>query len=212
MSIQLRGNTGTIAEVDANTRALRVTQRSDVLGEYGISLVSGTMAAGLAAGAEAFQFRWTHASNLARIKHVRIWAGGITAFTAGFCRFELVIARSWTANGSGGTTATLSGNNGKKRTTFATTLLGQARISSTAALGAGTKTLDSQGVGSVGGSVSATAGDKMISPTGEAFAFDGTAYPIVLAQDEGLVLRATVPATGTWTFGVDVDWAEMSSY
>jgi hypothetical protein len=57
MSIQLRGNTGTIAEVDANTRALRVTQRSDVLGEYGISLVSGTMAAGLAAGSGRVESR-----------------------------------------------------------------------------------------------------------------------------------------------------------
>jgi hypothetical protein len=215
MSIQLRGNSGTIAEVDANTRALRVNLRPDnvgSLGDFGVSLVSGTMGAGLGAGSSVFHFRWTSSTNLARIKSVRLWAGSIVAFAPGFFRFDLVIARSWTADGSGGTGVTISGNTGKKRTSFASTSVGSLRIATTGGLGAGTWSLDSQGIGSVGGSVTATAGDKLISPTGHLFDFDGTNYPIVLAQNEGLVLRATVPATGTWTFGVDVDWAELSSY
>jgi hypothetical protein len=35
---------------------------------------------------------------------------------------------------------------------------------------------------------------------------------LLLAQNEGFVVRATVPATGTWQFGVTVVWTEVASY
>jgi hypothetical protein len=40
----------------------------------------------------------------------------------------------------------------------------------------------------------------------------GPEMPLLLAQNEGFVLRATVPATGTWQFGVTVVWAEITAY
>ena len=60
MAIQLQGNGGTVADVDGtNYRALRTTLRPidyGALGSYRLSLLSGTMAAGLAANAEVWQF------------------------------------------------------------------------------------------------------------------------------------------------------------
>jgi len=61
----------------------------------------------------------------------------------------MTIAKSFSAAGTGGTAATITGNNGKMRTSMGTTLLGEARCASTAALGAGTKTLDSQAIGQI---------------------------------------------------------------
>lgn len=215
MAISIIGNSGVVSEVEANSRATRVTNRPldpGALGAYGVQLESGTMAAGLAANAEVFQFRWTSSTATCVVDSVQIWAGSITAFTAGFCNFKLLIARSWSADGSGGTAATITGNNGKMRTSFATTTVGAIRISSTAALTAGTKTLDSQGVGSAGGSVTATAGDKLLGQREELLNAGNLLYPIALAQNEGFVIRATVPATGTWTFGVNVRWTEVSTY
>lgn len=34
----------------------------------------------------------------------------------------------------------------------------------------------------------------------------------VVAQNEGFIIRATVPATGTWTASFDVTWMELASY
>jgi hypothetical protein len=181
------------------------------LGSYGVNLMSGTMAAGLAAGAEVFQFRWTDPTKAGLIKQVSLWAGSIGAFTAGFCAFEFVPARAWTADGSGGTAATLTTNNGKLRTSHPTTVLGAARIASTAALTAGTKTLDAQGLVSAGGSVTATAGTPLLPPTALIQPY-GFFFPLVLAQNEGFVIKATVPATGTWTLGVSVLWDEATTF
>jgi hypothetical protein len=214
MAIQLQGNGGTIAEVETS-RAQRVTLRGtdpSTLGSYRLSTQTGVMAAGLGAASEIFQFRWTDASRLCVINKVNFeGAGSIIAFAAGVAQFRLAIARSWTVDGSGGTAATTTANNQKLRTSFGTTLLGAARIASTAALTAGTKTIDAQDVGSTLGSFPATAGamiaaDTLFQPV------PGVEHPIILAQNEGLVVRATVPATGTWTTGITVVWTEVASY
>lgn len=217
MSVQIRGSGGSLAEVQSGALVVRATTvPTDVgaLGAYGVSLASGVMAAGLAAGAEIFQFRWTHASQLACITRVTMWAGGIGGFTAGVCRFDLTLARAWTADGSGGTAATMTGNNGKKRASYATSAVGAIRVASTAALSSGTKTLDAQAVGSVGSSTlgSASAGDKLVGPVAELFRYDGISHALVLAANEGLVIRATVPAAGSWSFGVTVEWSELTAF
>jgi hypothetical protein len=223
MAIQIQGNGGTVADVDGtNFRALRTSNRPvdyGALGLYSINLVTGVMAAGLAANAEIFQARWTDATRFAAIFDVSCdGAGGIVAFAAGATKMEVMIARGWSADGSGGTAATITGNNNKLRTTMGTTLFGAIRASSTAALTAGTKTLDSQGVGAVHGSTTVNAGTNLLPPSG-LFGASGRTdnHPIVLASNgsttsEGVIIRATVPATGTWTGGVSMRWAELTSY
>lgn len=223
MAIQIQGNGGTVAEVDGtNFRALRVVNRPvdyGALGFYGISLATGVMAAGLAANAEIFQARWTDATRFAAIFNLGCdGAGGIVAFAAGATKMEAVIARGWSADGSGGTAATITGNNNKLRTSMGTTLFGAIRASSTAALTAGTKTLDSQGVGAVCSATGVTAGTPLL-PHGEMFVARAECdnHPIILASNgsttsEGVIIRATVPATGTWTGGFSMRWAELTSY
>jgi hypothetical protein len=122
-------------------------------------------------------------------------------------------ARAFSASGTGGTAGTLTGNNGKVRTAMATTLMGDLRCATTAALGAGTKTLDTDPIGlfsfTVGTAVSAQyAGQVLLADCDAAHG----QYPIVLAQNEGLAIRATLPATGTWQFGVTVIWSEVDSF
>jgi hypothetical protein len=40
----------------------------------------------------------------------------------------------------------------------------------------------------------------------------GSEHPIVLAQNEGIAVRATMPATGTWSASVLMKWAEVTAY
>lgn len=216
MAIQMQGNGGVTAEVESNTRALRSVLRPTdfgALGVYQATHVSGVMAAGLAASAEIFQLRWTHASNLCLIRQVQISAASDTvAFTAGRGNFNLAVARSWTADGSGGTAMTLTGNNQKLRTSMGTTLMGAIRGASTAALTAGTKTLDTQALSSVQVVCPAAAATLMLGQIDMINPESESEYPIVLAQNEGIVIRATVAATGTWGFSVNIKWMELASY
>ena len=225
MSIQIQGNGGTVVEVDGTSyRALRVTNRPlDVgsLGHYRLSMASGTIAAALAANGELFQFRWTDATRLAVIHKIMISAGAnVAATVAGLVTLEAAVARSFTAAGTGGATATLTGNNQKTRTSMGTTLLGEARMATTAALGAGTKTLDSQGIGNVtfgiGTGAITTAVNLNLLDKIDLLEMDANqAHPLVLAQNEGFVIKngATAwPATLTWALGVSVIWAELAAF
>jgi hypothetical protein len=175
----------------------------------------------MAANGEVFHFRWTDATRLALIHEIAITGmRATTAFAAGALDIFSTIARSWTADGSGGTALTLTGNNQKLRTSMGTTLVGTIRISTTAALGAGTKTLDSNNIGQI--TTHSSAGFSGATPIiGSIYLpltilfksdiADGE-HPIVLVQNEGVVVRATVPATGVWNIGVRCKWSEVAAF
>lgn len=191
-------------------------------GQYAVAVETGAVAAGMAANGELLQFRWTNTSDLAVITEIS--APGMrttTAFAVGTISIKASIARDWTANGTGGTVITPGGDtdvdNAQLRTNMADSVVGNMRISTTAALGAGTKTLETSDLGlitthSSGGWSSATPIiGSIYLPTTELFKPDITVgqYPLVLGVNEGFVVRATVPATGVWNLGIVVKWAEV---
>ncbi len=186
------------------------------LGEYEVGLASATMAAGLAAASDIYQFRTNVAGKVIAVHRIDLWATARgTGCTAGAFSFNLLQARSWSANGAGGVTATLTGGSGKLRQTSQLSVLTASgsglRIADTVALTAGTRTLDAQGVRSVGGVIGANPFTALLSPSFELFNDEGRA-PMVLEQNTGFVIQATVPATGTWSFGVSVRWSESGGY
>lgn len=191
------------------------------LGEYAIAESTGAIAAGAAADSPIFYARNTHATNLAVIKEISIdGMYATTAFAAGGIALEAFIARGFTAeNGTpGGTALTITGNNANLRTSMAAIGLGVVRISSTAALAAPTWTLDAQPIGRIhthssGGVGSATPIiGSIYLPKTELFKADGSQYPIVLAQNEGIAVLATVPGTGVWLAGIRLKWAELTAF
>jgi len=224
MAIQVQGSGGIVAEVDGTGfRALRVTARPadyGALGFYRLSMFSGTMAAALGANSEIFQFRWPDATRFALVQRISISAGILAAATAaGLIALRATIARAWSAAGSGGTRATLTGNNQKLRSSMGTTLVNDAGICTTAALTPGTKTLDAQDIGvfTTGmGTAAITALQQMVlCPPTELLDLNGPLdHPIVFAQNEGFIIRsgAAMPTAMTWHFGVNVSWGEVAAY
>lgn len=218
MAIQIAGVSGVTAEVGGTGfRGLVVTQKPIEYGALGIykkSLLSGTMAAGLAGNAAVYSWRWGDATRLGVVQKVVLdgLAGSATAFTAGFANVRIMPARSFTASNTGGTAGTLTGNNGKLRSAMGTTLLTDVRISSTAALAGGTLTADTDPIGmysmTIGTGVSVQYANSVVL-----FGEDvGPEMPYVCAQNEGFQVQATVPATGTWQFGISTRWAEVTAY
>jgi hypothetical protein len=182
---------------------------------YSLGYQSGVMASGLAGASPIFSFRWATVGQLCVVRSVRFSAGGITAFTAGAVFVDLIAARGWSANDTGGgAVAWTNTASGRRRGTFADSGLstaGEVRASATATLSAGTRTLDTNPLATVCGSITATAGD-FIMPLTELVP-QHPAHPLVLsaaaaATAQGFVIRATVPASGTWSFAVSVDWEE----
>jgi hypothetical protein len=227
MAIQMQGNGGVVAEVDGTTfRAMRVTARPinyGSLGFYRLGMYSGTIAASLAANAEVFQFRWPDASNLALVYRVTVSAGAnVAATAAALGTLVMVAARSWTAAGSGGTRAVLTGNISKLRTSMGTSLVNDAGISSTVGLTAGTKTIDhaTTNMGSVafgiGTGAITTALNLSFIPNTDLFnsELEGN-HPLVLATNEGFIIRngtVAFPGGMTWVLAVNVAWAEAAAF
>jgi hypothetical protein len=188
-------------------------------GAYRKSLLSGTMAAALAANSEIAHFRWASATKFAVIRLIQLDGMNVaTGFTAGVGLISLTIAQNWTADGSGGTTATMTANNGKMRTNMApselaTTSGGALRCATTAALTAGTKSVLADYMSEAQVQLPATANIQAL-PTYVLLGDDTArgAQPLVLAQNEGWLVRAAVPITGTWNFGITTAWTEVVSY
>lgn len=224
MAIQIQGNGGTVAEVDGTTfRAQRFTPRPvdhGSLGHYNYGGSTGILPAALAANSEIFQFRWTDATRFAVIRRIRLSASVTTTmFAAGVpVEIDLVKATGWTGQGTGGTGNNLS-TFLKARTSMGSTLVGSGdlRIATTAALGAGTKTLETEKMNVLvaGGPITGSLNGTIIAagtPLWEAEPGDG-GHPLILAQNEGFVIRSVaVPATGTWRAAFQVSWAEVTAY
>lgn len=190
------------------------------LGAYTYGGFTGILPAALAANSEIFQFRWADATRLAIIRKVRISASvSTTFFAAGVpVQIDLVKSTGWTVAGTGGTALTPAALL-KRRTSMASTLVasGDIRIATTAALGAGTKTLETLSLSSIvaSGPITASLNGEIIAPgtiLWQAEIADGE-HPLVLAQNEGFSIRSVaVPATGTWQCAISIDWTEVTAY
>jgi hypothetical protein len=224
MAIQLQGNGGTVAEVDGTSfRAIRSTLKPldyGSLGHYNWGGFSGILPAALAANSEIFQFRWADATRLAVIHAIKISACvSTTFFAAGVpVQIDLIKSTAWTVAGTLGTGITPAATL-KTRTSMGSALLaaGDMRISTTAALGAGTKTLEANSLRSIvaPGPITASLNGQIIPPGTYIFNADPESgeHPIVLVQNEGLSIRSVaVPATGTWQVAIDIRWAEVTAY
>jgi hypothetical protein len=95
-----------------------------------------------------------------------------------------------------------------------------AGISTTGALTAGTKTLDATNTAAVAigigtGAITTYVGTSLLPPGDLYDADDPNMHPMVFANQEGFVIRngaVAWPATMTWVFAVEVQWAEVAAY
>lgn len=179
-------------------------------GCFQLTSKSGSMAAGLAANSPIYSFRWTSATFNAVVRRVRLsaWSLG-TGFTAGMATFDMFVSRVWTVADTGGVVDTISSPNGKLRASMGATLLPEIRHSSTATLTAGTRNRDAQPVDSWNIGVGSSLNTAFNPTPMKLFERLIGEHPLVLAQNEGFVIQATVPATGVWAFAITPEWDEV---
>lgn len=238
--IALQGAGGSIVEAGAfPAEGLHVTAKPHdhgVLGHYAAVLTTGTVGAGMAALGELVQMRWIDATRFCVIQEVQVleFRNVATAWTAGRFLFDLVRSTAWSADGSGGGVVSVADPQLQLRAaTMGASLFSTGfRLATTAALGAGTKTFDTLPMGATFGHVDAVAVKGHI-PQSNVVTTAGPnsgpgvvlwksdngngEHPIVLASNggstsEGISIRATVPATGTWAASFLVKWAELPAF
>lgn len=205
-------NTATnILKIDTTFKTARVTQFPlDLEGRYHFAEFTGLMT-GIAANGEIFQARWADSSHLALIKYIRISYSVITGFTAAQeLAFRADQVTGWSVDGSGGTTITPSATNLKRRMSYPTSKFSALRIATTAALTAGTKTINTQAIAAAARKTMAAAATVQDSDFACEVNFDFEGGPIVLAQNDGLIVRNVIAmgAAGTIRGMVSIGWEE----
>lgn len=221
MAIIQSGVSGTaLMTVDPTFAAARFSPRPiEQLGTYAVGTFTGAYT-GAGANTPLFSMRWVAGSagqaQICIIQRMTINYVVTTGFTAAQqIGFGVYVARSFTAVDSGGTAITLTGNNAKLRTSFPTSQFaatGDMRISSTAALTAGTRTLDSQALNVVNGWAPTTLVSQPLQQVTlyENFAGD---TPLILQSQEGIVINNIVAlgAAGVLTVGITIEWTESAT-
>jgi hypothetical protein len=189
----------------------------------------------MAANGELLQMRWVDATRFCVITHVSVleFRNITTAFAAGVYNFQAIRATAWSADGTGGNAVAVTDPQMQMRPpTMGNSLFSTGfRLATTAALGAGTKTLDTNPLGACFGNVGSTPAiaEYFIPKGGGVTGVGGGGvdilnpdigsgeHPLVLTSNggstsEGLVVRATVPATGTWIASILVKWMEVTAF
>lgn len=194
------------------------------LGHYSVAATTGILPVTLAALGQIFYLRWTDATRFFVLHKFRAQFQTLTLFTAAQqvdFGFDLIKATAVSA-GAGGTDLGASAKT-KMRTTMGASLLdvaGLMRISTTAALTALT-TLDALPIAQSLGDMqrmnpaAGTEEQRVNDPT--LIYMPNMAngdHPLVLAANEGLVLRnRTVwPAAGTGIVSVEMSWSEVTAF
>lgn len=208
------GASGIDADVDTTFKALRISIRpAEVSGWYSVGARSGAATTVAAAGA-VFSLRQL-ASTLLIVRRLGVGYIGTSGFTAAQeLAYALVVARAFSASDTGGTAIALTGSNAKMRTSLGTPTSVDARIATTAALTAGTKTLDSTPLSITGSWAPTTAGVVLAPSLNNLLSHDAGDYPLVLAQNEGLNVQnvLVMGAGGAGTIYVSLELCESAAY
>jgi hypothetical protein len=203
----------------------------DCQGSFRLVVSTGavtTIAARTATAGQLFNFRWPAAATVgstnAYIKHIGAKFFLSTAYgTAQETGCDLILAHAFTVNGTNGTAvdvgSTVTATN-KLSSGMATSLItaGCVRVADTAAITAGTHTLDANPIGYLSAYSSAigitvpTTGSGARDGFGTLFSAHESAHraPIILDADQGFVIRngPVMGATGVGHWEFLVEWDE----
>lgn len=223
-----------VAAVDKTFRALRVAMRpleyakeGIILGHYGVAQLSGAIAATPTALDPHASIRWSDATRFLVLLRIKAGWHCISAITTAVrMSYQASIARGFTVDYVTGSTrintAAIPGTNAMRKT-MGSSLMGTAgpAITTTGAMSGHTNTLDAAPFaitnwtvpGILTGTASVVAGVAGPMQT----LYECTSpyqHPVVLSQNEGVVVQLTHTghATGTVSLATQWEWAEVEVF
>lgn len=233
--IQDGAGSGVLASVGGgDAKSLQTVNRpigGTSLGAYRVAVSTGSLTAVAAATGTAgtlFSLRWGDATRLAVITLVRARIRANVIFpTNQLLGTDIIVVRAFTPSDTGGTAVTPAAAMQKMRTSMGNSLMTDMRVATTAELTASAgRTLDTRAISVNQGMAHTASVTAAASPGAPAMTTPAVIettfkpevghgeHPLVLAQNEGLLVRNLVllGATGTAVCDIEVSWSEVSAY
>jgi len=207
----------TVAKADNAYEALRACYYpAELTTKYIATMKTGALT-GVAAGTAniVFALRQIDSASVIQIRRLGLNWVTTTGYTAAqYQDFGVYVARSYSVSSSGGTAWSNASNNTKLRTSLTTPTSLDLRIATTAALTAGTFTADTYPVAQIGAWCATTAGGTGVVPMTWLIDQGPGDYPLVLAQNEGLVICpiTAMGAAGVGNLTVVVEFCQAAAY
>jgi len=182
-----------------------------IFNSFRIAPSTTTMAAGLAAASPIFSAMWSSDTKWARLRSLAIQMMSLgTGFAAGSGLFEVHRVTGYTLADTGGVAVSLASPIAKINPAWVPSDWTDMRISTTAALTPGTRdALPTWPFASVLFGVTTAVNTVHLATTK---IWDVADAPMVIGPGKGLVILATVPATGTWKATITPCWEEMEPF
>jgi len=211
MALIQSGATTDLLTIDPTAKAARTTIRpNEVTGAYRWTATSGSIAAATAAG---ILFTWKYTgSGVAVLRRIDVGLNVTTAYTQGGLRVSTYFVRTTFTQGSTNATAvTLTGNNGKKRTSHATTNASAFILTTTGITG---DTASGEDVTPFCSTLLNLPGSINVVGPQTLYQDDPTDFPLVFAANEGFRIKndTAFAATGVSSLTVIVEYDEMAAY
>ena len=189
-------------------------------GYYQMSLTTGLLAVGLAAGAPIFAFRWAPAATVpagltarCELKFFKLQWMVLTAFsTPQLVELDTYVAKSFTVNDTGGSQILPASGDQKRQKRYPDSLFvggGDIRIATTGALTAGTRTLEAQPFSSIPGWAAAVGSGPPIPIYEE---FNEHHVPQTFEPNQGFIVanKILTANAGVIQFWIDIGWMEVN--
>jgi hypothetical protein len=206
--------------VDATFGSARVTEKPDEYnfgvftgGHYRLAVATG-LVTGIAAASALFSVRWAQPVGFLVLRRIQAYSILTTAFTsAQQVDLDVIRVSGFTAPDTGGTALTpFTGNAQKARTIMATSQISDMRVATTAALGAGTRTLDPNAFAT--GVATPSAANTAFQTSGYFDLYsmpNSNVHPHMFGNNEGFLIRNVTAfgAAGVAKLYFTIEWAEL---
>jgi hypothetical protein len=174
---------------------------------------SGAFLSGLGSLSPVYSFQWTATTLVAAITRLRfqVWSGGTAFASTAIGTFNMITARGFTSPDSGGTEDYFGDGSSRLRADM-TNAEAAIMIAANSPLTPGVRTLDSAPLDQRSFMIPTTA-NTTFSPTPMTlFEKLNGEHPLILQANEGFVVRAQVPGSGSWSFAITLEWAGIPNY
>ena len=215
MAIIQSGASDTTLTIETAFNSARVTHfPRTVVGSYIMSTATGAIAASTAANSVLWTFK-NAGSNTVIIRQITVGLQITTAYTKGSLRLGAYVVRTtFTQGTTNGTLQTTTGNNGKKRTSHATSTASIYACTTTGITGDTATGEDATPFAQVLLDLTAAISTQPVAGLAPMFQADPTEYPLILEPDEGLRIKnlTAFAATGVSNLIVNIDYDEVTTY
>lgn len=215
MAIIQSGASSSTLTVESAYNSARVTLfPRTVVGSYLVSTATGSIAASTAANSVLWTMK-NNSTNVIVVRQITLGLQITTGYTKGSLRLSAYATRtSFTQGTTNATLQTLSGNNGKKRTSHSSTTAVMYACTTTGISGDSASNEDTTPFATAMFDLTAAISTQPLDGMTVLYQADPSEFPFILDPGEGIRIKnpTAFAATGVANLIVNIDYDEVTTY